>query len=191
MEVYQKMLEKINWENSRTATFLQAGLILVLLFWLATAAFGQTTDTKQTATITTTEMQKSETPKAVMMPVLQNYKEVKIGTTDDEVRDRLGKKATIDDKDGFFYQFDDEMAQIRLDKDKKVRLISITYTNDNKNAPKFEDVFGTSVKAEPGADGMIYKLVRYPEAGYWVAYSRTAGDKPTVTVTMQKMRTVK
>jgi len=191
MEVYQKMLEKINWENSRTATFLQAGLILVLLFWLATAAFGQTTDTKQTATITTTEMQKSETPKAVMMPVLQNYKEVKIGATDDEVRDRLGKKATIDDKDGFFYQFDDEMAQIRLDKDKKVRLISITYTSDNKNTPKFEDVFGTSVKAEPGADGMIYKLVRYPEAGYWVAYSRTAGDKPTVTVTMQKMRTVK
>jgi hypothetical protein len=191
MEVYQKMLEKINWENSRTATFLQAGLILVLLFWLATAAFGQTTDTKQTATITTTEMQKSETPKAVMMPVLQNYKEVKIGTTDDEVRDRLGKKATIDDKDGFFYQFDDEMAQIRLDKDKKVRLISITYTSDNKNTPKFEDVFGTDVKAEPGADGMIYKLVRYPEAGYWVAYSRTAGDKPTVTVTMQKMRTVK
>jgi hypothetical protein len=191
MEVYQKMLEKINWENSRTATFLQAGLILVLLFWLATAAFGQTTDTKQTATITTTETQKSETPKAVMMPVLQNYKDVKIGTTDDEVRDRLGKKATIDDKDGFFYQFDDEMAQIRLDKDKKVRLISITYTNDNKNTPKFEDIFGTNVKAEPGADGMIYKLVRYPEAGYWVAYSRTAGDKPTVTVTMQKMRTMK
>ena len=191
MEVYQKMLEKINWENSRTATFLQAGLILVLLFWLATAAFGQTTDTKQTATITTTETQKSETPKAVMMPVLQNYKDVKIGATDDEVRDRLGKKATIDDKDGFFYQFDDEMAQIRLDKDKKVRLISITYTSNNKNTPKFEDVFGTGVKAEPGADGMIYKLVRYPEAGYWVAYSRTAGDKPTVTVTMQKMRTVK
>jgi len=191
MEVYQKMLEKIDWENSRTAMFLQTGLILVLLFWLATAAFGQTTDTKQTATITTTEMQKSETPKAVMMPLLQNYKEVKIGATDDEVRDRLGKKATIDDKDGFFYQFDDEMAQIRLDKDKKVRLISITYTSDNKNTPKFEDIFGTDVKAEPGADGMIYKLVRYPEAGYWVAYSRTAGDKPTVTVTMQKMRTVK
>ncbi len=67
------MLEKINLENSRTATFLQAGLILVLLFWLATAALGQTTDTKQTATMTTTEMQKSETPKAAIMPVLQNY----------------------------------------------------------------------------------------------------------------------
>ena len=181
------MLEKINRESSRTAVFLQTGLILVLLFWLATAAFGQTTDTKQTATITTTETQKTETPKAVMMPVLQNYKDVKIGATADEVRDKLGK-AKIDDKDGFFYEIDDdELAQIRLDADKKVRLIAITYMSDNKNTPQFEDVFGTDVKAEPGADGKIYKLIRYPEAGYWVAYSRTAGDKPTVTVTMQKL----
>ncbi|MEP6703463.1 MAG: hypothetical protein ABJB34_01535, partial [Acidobacteriota bacterium] len=115
------MLEKINWENSRTGMILQAGLIVVLLFWLATGTFGQTPGAKPTATTTTTEMQKTKTPKAVMMPVLQNYKEVKIGTTDNEVRDRLGKKATIDDEDGFFYQFDDEMAQIRLDKEKTVR----------------------------------------------------------------------
>lgn len=179
------MLEKINWENSRTAMFLQAGLILVLLFGAATA-FGQTENT-QTATTNTIETQTNQTPKTVMMPVLQNYKQVKIGATDDDVRDILGKKATIDDKDGFFYEFDDEMAQIRLGADKKVRLIAITYTSDNKNAPKFEDVFGTNVKAEPGADGSIYKLVRYPEAGYWVTYSRMAGDKPTVTITMQKL----
>lgn len=185
------MLEKINWESSRTAAIIQTSLVVVLLFWLTTAAFGQTTETKPNEMTTPTEMQKTETPKAVMMPVLQNYKEVKIGATADDVRDKLGK-AKIDNKDGFFYQIDDdELAQIRLDKDKKVRLIAITYMSDNKNAPKFEDVFGTDVKAEPNADGKIYKLVRYPEAGYWVAYSRTAGAKPTVTVTMQKMRTVK
>lgn len=184
------MLDKLNWENLRAAAVTQAGLILILLFGAATA-FGQTTDNTQTAATNKTEMQKSATPKAVMMPVLQNYKDVKIGAAADEVRDKLGK-AKIDDKDGFYYQInDDEMAQIRLDKDKKVRLISITYTSDNKNTPKFEDVFATDVKAEPNADGKIYKLVRYPEAGYWVAYSRTAGDKPTVTVTMQKMRKVK
>ncbi len=185
------MLEQINRESSRTAAIIQTSLVVVLLFWLTTAAFGQTTETKPNEMTTQTEMQKTETPKAVMMPVLQNYKEVKIGMTADDVRDKLGK-AKIDNKDGFFYQIDDdELAQIRLDKDKKVRLIAITYMSDNKNAPKFEDVFGTDVKAEPNADGKIYKLVRYPEAGYWVAYSRTAGDKPTVTVTMQKMRKAK
>jgi hypothetical protein len=37
----------------------------------------------------------------------------------------------------------------------------------------------------------MYELKRYPSAGYWVAYSRTAGKNPIITVTMQKMRTQK
>lgn len=180
------MLEKFDWENSRTATFLQAVLILVVLFWLASAAFGQNPETKPVEMKTQTDMQKTETPKPVMMPVLEHYKEVKIGMTADEVRDKLGK-AKIDDKDGFFYQIDDdEMAQIRLGKNKKVRLIAITYLKDNKNAPQFADVFGADVVAESQADGSVYKRVRYPEVGYWITYSRTAGDKPIVTITMQK-----
>jgi len=36
-------------------------------------------------------------------------------------------------------------------------------------------------------DGSAYKLVRYPKAGYWVSYSRTAGKDPTTTITMQKI----
>lgn len=185
------MLEKVNRGSSRAATVIRTSLIVVLSFWTATTAFGQTTDNTQTAAATAMQIEKSATPKAVIMPVLQNYKDIKIGATADEVRDKLGK-AVIDDKDGFYYEItDDEMTQIRLGKDKKVRLISITYTSENKNAPKFEDVFGAGVTAEPSADGKIYKLVRYPQAGYWVAYSRTAGEKPSVTVTMQKMRNVK
>jgi len=31
------------------------------------------------------------------------------------------------------------------------------------------------------------QLNRYPEAGYWVSYNRIAGDKPIVTITVQKM----
>lgn len=46
-------------------------------------------------------------------------------------------------------------------------------------------VLGEDAAAD--ADGRIYKLVRYPELGYWVAYSRTTGDAPVVSVTMNKM----
>jgi hypothetical protein len=42
---------------------------------------------------------------------------------------------------------------------------------------------GTVVEAKP--DGTLYQLVQYPEAGYWVAYSRTAGDEPLTIITMQ------
>ncbi len=180
------MLVEINRKGSRTMA-VQVGLILGMLLWTSPAASGQTNDDTRTATTAAMQSEKSRTPKTVTMPVLQSYKDIKIGTTADEVRNKLGK-AVIDDKDGFYYEFDDaEMAQIRLDADKKIRLIAVTYAGKNKNAPKLEDVFGTEVAAEPRTDGMIYKLVRYPEAGYWVAYSRAVGENPTVTVTMQKL----
>jgi hypothetical protein len=46
-------------------------------------------------------------------------------------------------------------------------------------------VLGVELIAKP--NGSMYQLVRYPDAGYWVSYNRTAGDKPIVTITMQKM----
>ena len=118
-------------------------------------------------------------------PITSIYKELKIGASADEVRRLLGE-AQIDDKDGFFYDLDSEVVQIRLDPQGTVRLIAVTYADGSPNAPKYADIFGAEQPAiKP--DGSIYELVRYPEAGYWIAYSKTAGDKPTVTVTMQKL----
>ena len=179
------MLLEINRKGS-IAMAVQVGLILGVLLWASPPASGQTNDDTQTANTAVIQSEKSRIPKTVAMPVLQNYKDIKIASAADEVRDKLGK-AVIDDKDGFYYEFDDEIVQIRLDADKTIRLISVTYAAKNQNAPKLEDVFGTEIAAEPRTDGIIYKLVRYPEAGYWVAYSRPAGEKPTVTVTMQKL----
>ncbi|MGI8467055.1 MAG: hypothetical protein ACR2N3_01230 [Pyrinomonadaceae bacterium] len=182
------MTAKINNKNLETASIVQIGLVLLLVFWLFTAAAdAQTTNNnaqqQATATIQTTSETKT-TP--VLMPVLTDYKGVAIGMTADEVKDKLGK-AKIEDKDGFYYKFsDDEAAQIALDKDKKVRAISEMYSGDN--APKYTDVFGTAAQTVTAPDGSIYNLVRYPEAGVWIAYSRSAGDKPFVTVTLQKMR---
>lgn len=163
-----------------TATAVQIGLGLILVFWLLViAANGQASAA-------------SATPQTAVMaaptPVWQNYQGVKIGTTADEVRDKLGKPK-ISDKDGYYYEInDDESAQIRLDANKKVRVIAVTYSSKNQNAPEFADVFGKDVTLEPAADGRIYKLIRYPTAGFWLAYNRTAGDKPITTITMQKMR---
>ncbi len=176
------MSEKING-NLETEILSKAFFGLFLLLGLIVPAFGQATENAQTATVQIAE-KKSE--KAVLAPVLIDHKGIKIGTTAEEVREKLGK-AKIDDKDGFFYDSDDEMIQIRLDADKKVRLVSVTYLNENKSAPKYADVFGSEIPVAEKPDGSIYNLVQYPEAGYWVAYSRTAGEKPTVTVTMQKL----
>lgn len=184
------MLNKIGNYKSGKGLMTQVAA-LALAFWVfASVTNAQTTENMAAATTTTAETDQKMTEKKtapVLSPILTNYKEIKIGTPAEEVRDKLGK-AIIDDKDGFFYDKDGEMVQIRLDKDKKVRLIAITYTDKNKNAPSYSEVFGTDAASATKPDGSIYNLVRYPAAGYWVVYSRTAGDKPVVTVTMQKMR---
>lgn len=162
--------------NGRHIEFLKAANLVAT--GLATILFSGVIAFAQTAGMQTD----------ALTPVMTEYKSIKIGTTADEVRDKLGN-AEIDDKDGFYYRFsDEEFVQIRLDKDNKVRLISVTYSGEN--APMFTDVFGAETNVDVKPDGSIYKLVRYPKAGYWVAYSRTASEKPTITVTMQKLRIV-
>jgi len=161
------------------------GMVLGWILLLAAVSFGETG-----TTIAKNDVEKKadnvEKP-AAMQPVFTEYKGIKIGMTADEVHRLIDKKPKIEDKNGYYYVFsDDEAMQIILDENKKVKVISIIYTGEN-NAPSYEAVFGKDVPLEKNPDGRINKLIRYPEAGYWVAYLRGAGEKPVVTVTIQKM----
>ncbi len=114
----------------------------------------------------------------------KDYRGVTIGMTADEARRKLGNEKADGKTQDFFQIEDDEMATVYYNKDGKVRAISITYIG--KNAPAADAVVGATVA--PDANGRVYKLIRYPGAGYWVAYSRTSGDSPVVTITMQRTR---
>ena len=103
--------------------------------------------------------------------------------TTEEVRAKLDRLKKGDGQD-FLVFSEHESAQIYYDKNGKVTAISIDYFGDSK-APQPEAVLGVALQAK--ADGSMYQLNRYPGAGYWVSYNRTAGDKPIVTITMQKM----
>lgn len=120
------------------------------------------------------------------LPAWQNYKGVIIGMTADEVRAKLGAPK-LDDADGFFYVFSDtETAQVMFDAKKTVSLVSVVYAAEHAASPTFADVFGKTEELTAKPDGSVYKMVRYPDAGYWVSYSRMAGDKAMVTITIRK-----
>lgn len=160
-------------------------MIITLVLFMAINGDAQTNAVSQTDVKTTTVQE--EQP-AVLQPVFTEYRGIVIGMTADEVREKLNKKPKIEDKDGFYYVFsDDEALQIVLDENKKVKVISIIYSGENTNIPTYEAVFGKDVPLEQSADGRVYKLIRYPDSGFWVAYSSGAGENPTVTVTIQKM----
>ena len=117
-------------------------------------------------------------------PVYTDYRGVAIGMTANEVRSKLDgiKKGSAQD----FVVFSEfESAQIYYDDKSKVTAISIDYTGDSSKAPTPEAVLGATLQAKP--DGSMYQLNRYPEAGYWVSYNRTAGAKPIVTITIQRL----
>jgi len=178
----------MNYEKSERfelRSFVAVVFFLGLICCLSAVSFGQTEATAQN------EIKKdvvNEVKPAVLQPVFTEYKGITIGLTADEVRDKINKKPKIEDKDGFYYVFsDNEAMQIVLDENKKVKVISIIYSGENSGAPTYEAVFGKDVPFEKNPDGRVYKLIRYPESGYWVAYSSSAGENSTITVTIQKL----
>lgn len=120
-------------------------------------------------------------------PVFLDYRGIQIGWIADEVRKKLGAPADQGEEQDFYVFNEKETCQVLYDKTtKKVTAISVDFMNGATSVITPQQVFGSDFDAKP--DGSKYKLVRYPKAGYWVSYSRTAGDTPIITVTMQKMQ---
>jgi hypothetical protein len=120
-------------------------------------------------------------------PVFLDYKGVKIGWLADDVRKKLGNPANKGDEQDYFVFGEKETAQILYDKaSQQVTAISIDFLSGANGVITPQQVFGSDFEAK--SDGSKYKIVRYPKAGFWVSYSRTAGDSPIITVTIQKLQ---
>lgn len=140
-----------------------------------------------------TQGQKSRTPVAnsfkdagaTQQPLYTDYKGVRIGTTADEARAKLGQPALKADDQDFYVFSDKETAQIAYDSAHKVTGISVDYMG-GAGAPDYRSVVGADINVK--ADGSMYKLVRYEQLGFWVSYNRTANDSVVmVTITIQKI----
>lgn len=120
-------------------------------------------------------------------PIFQEYRGVQIGWLADDVRKKLGAPADKGDEQDFYVFGEKETAQILYDKaTHKVTAISVDFMNGASDVITPQQVFGADIETKP--DGSKHKLVRYPKAGYWVSYSRTAGDTPIVTIQIQKLQ---
>jgi len=118
-------------------------------------------------------------------PQFNDFKGVRIGMPTEEVRKKLGSPRDKGDEQDFYVFNDTQAVQIFYDKTSKtVTAISIDFMSGASQIPEAKDVVG---ELDVKADGSAYKLVRYPKAGYWVSYSKTAGKDATITITMQKI----
>lgn len=123
---------------------------------------------------------------ATQAPYLKEYRKIAIGTPADTLGEVWGKPQ-MEYPDGFIYELSDsETVQIVISPEKKIATISVTFV-EGRGAPAFAEVFGGAITPEKRENGSVYKLVRYPDAGYWVAYSMGPGEKANVSLTMQKL----
>lgn len=113
------------------------------------------------------------------------FRGLKIGMATDDARKKLGSPREKSVEQDFYLFNDNEAVQIYYEKG-AVSAIAIDYMTGANSIPSAKDVLGADAAAK--ADGSIHKVVRYPKAGYWVSYSRTAGNEPTITITMQKIQ---
>ena len=119
-------------------------------------------------------------------PAFSDFKGVHIGMPADEARKKLGNPRDKSAEQDFYLFGDTQAVQVYYDKGGAVSAISIDFMEGSSGVPSCKDVLGAEADAK--ADGSVYKLIRYPKAGYWVSYSRTAGGSPTVAITMQKIQ---
>ena len=130
--------------------------------------------------------QRASDKKAADKPLFIEYKGVSIGMGMDEARKKLGEPTDKSDVQDFFVFSEKESCQVYYDKVHKVMAVSINYVGDGSGAPLPKVVLGTEIETK--ADGAMYKMIRYPDSGYWVSYNKTGGEDPLVTVTMQKIQ---
>ena len=157
----------------RSSKFWLLGRALLVVIGFSIAGTSQAQTTQKRAALAPEED-----------PVFHEYRGVKIGWVADDVRKKLGSPANKGDEQDFYVFGEKETCQVLYDKG-QVTAISVDFMNGAKEVITPQQVFGSDFEAKP--DGSKYKLVRYPKAGYWVSYSRTAGDTPIITVTIQRL----
>ena len=113
------------------------------------------------------------------------YRGIQLGMFADDVRKKLGSPKDKGDEQDFYIFDETETAQIVYDKTHKVITISADFLKSTGTLTA-KQVLGAEVEAK--ADGSVYKMVRYPKAGYWLSYNRTGGTPPLTTITLQKIQ---
>jgi hypothetical protein len=114
-----------------------------------------------------------------------DYKGIAIGMKTDDVRSKLGNPKDKSDTMDLYVFSDSESAQFYYDPAKVVTAMMITYSGDLTKAPSVKDVLGEDAELKP--DGGVFKMIRFPKAGYWISYNRTGGNDAIVNIAFQKI----
>ena len=117
-------------------------------------------------------------------PPFKGHRGVMIGMSADDVRATLGSPKDTRDEMDFFEISENEHVQVFYAA-KTVDAMTVTFYSKLDEAPDCKAVFGEAAEAK--SDGSIFKMVRYPKAGFWVSYNHIVGGEPMIMIAIKKM----
>lgn len=117
-------------------------------------------------------------------PLFVAYKGISIGMLPEQVRASLGSPKSSSDGGDTFAPSEHEFISVYYGQG-KVTAFTITFTGDLASAPTPKTVLGEEADVRP--DGGLFKMVRYPKAGFWVSYNKIGGDDPTIIIAVNKI----
>jgi hypothetical protein len=170
MTVSTPLISVTKTQSARTFAFIVAATSLLLISSVAGPA----------------QRKSAAAPGEEESALFKEYRGVALGMTVDEVRKKLGSPKEKGEEQDLFIFGDNESAQIVYDQTHKVITISADFLSTDASVPTAKQVFGADAEAK--ADGSVYKMVRFPKAGYWLSYNRTSGASPMTSITLQKIQ---
>lgn len=123
---------------------------------------------------------------ALVLPqdsVFKDYRGVTLGMSAADVRQKLGKPEDQSDAEDSFEPAKGETLRIIYNAEKKVRMMSIMFTESIEKAPTPQALFGEDAQANEG--GGVFKRMDFTEQGFWISYAKIAGDNPMIVITVQ------
>jgi hypothetical protein len=163
-------------------------LTRISLFFTLFALFGVCLGTNANAQAKAAPKARSalSEPATTQQPPFSAYKGVRIGMSIEEARGKLGQPTREFENQDLYVVSDTETSQLFYDATHRVEAISIDYLGDRTGAPDYKAIVGGNIQINP--DGSMHKMVRFEQLGFWVSFSRTAGDLGIITVTIKKIR---
>lgn len=168
--------------TTKEKTFMLGVIVLCLV---TAGSFFTTADAAHRTSPESTVPSPGATPAPAEGKALGGYKGVAIGAATDAVRLKLGEPKEKTAEQDLYLFSENESAQFYYNAGRSVTAIMITYTGKLTGAPTARDVLGEDAAAKP--DGSVFKMVRFPKAGYWISYNRSGGSDAIISIAIQKL----
>ncbi|HYE73963.1 MAG TPA: hypothetical protein VEF04_11565 [Blastocatellia bacterium] len=155
-------------------------ILCVLSLFLVPAVYAQTPAASEAKPVTQEQTPSSQSTQPAL-PVLRQYRGVKLNMTADEVKAAMGQPVRSNKDQEEYKLSGDDLMTVHYDTQGKVKTIQL-YFSDASHAPGWKEVIGDA-EIQQNASGSRFARVTVPAENFWVTmFQSQNGTVTTITI---------